>query len=193
MPTLTQEIVVDDALGRVYTASGANIGVLDSVTLQPLPSIGMSAAVHELAFDEVHGLLYVLLNAPSVAIVDTATASVVGSLPSSGAAFGIAVDPGAGRVLAVRAIPRVVQVFENGALVEEITPAGLQPRYVQVNRATGSAWVSDELTGTLSFIAFGAPLTSTPTTTGRSTPSMLMAARGHRQPGPSLTTPATRS
>ena len=155
MPTFPQELVVDDAAGRVYVASGSSIGVLDSLTLQPLPTIGMSASVYELAFDEVNGLLYALLDAPSVAIVDTATASVVGSLPSSGAAFGIAVDPGADRVLVMRGNPSVLQVFEGGALVDEITPEGTQPRYPQVNWATGSVWVSDELTGTLSIIAFG--------------------------------------
>lgn len=156
VPTFTQELVVDDAAGRVYTASGASIGVLDSLTLQLLPSIGMSGSVYELAFDEMHGRLYALLDAPSVAIVDTATATLVGSLPSSGTSWGIAVDPGADRVLAMRGDPSRLQIFEGGALVDEIIPAGIQPRYVHVNRATGSAWISDELTGTLSIIDFAA-------------------------------------
>jgi DNA-binding beta-propeller fold protein YncE len=81
----------------------------------------MSASVNELAFDEVRGRLYAVVDTRDVAIINTATGSEVGTLPGSSGSRGIAVHPAVDRVVVMNGGMRV---FKNGAFVEDVGVGG---------------------------------------------------------------------
>ena len=134
------ELVVDDAAGRVYGAGRTGVIAYDLTTLTTLTTVPTAGGSVDLAFDPAGQRIYsIAATAQPVTIVDTSTLGVAGTLAGDGDGWGIAVDATRDRVFVERT--GRMQVFEGGVESEAIPFRG-QPRSVSVDPVTGDAWLN---------------------------------------------------
>ncbi|MGD9316754.1 MAG: hypothetical protein PVG56_07975, partial [Anaerolineae bacterium] len=149
-------IAVDSAHGRLYTGGeGADrVRIFDADLLQPTGEILTRALP---VADAYHGGLYLVQSGVYLASLDTmtVTAAISDTLPQApgfspnAAAIDAVVDPGSGRLYAIinNGVPgsnngNALHVYEPGTYEKTLSDGERSPIYVDVDPASGQAYVS---------------------------------------------------
>jgi CSLREA domain-containing protein len=142
---LPNKLIVDDVAGRVYGAGRNGVLIFDPATLA-LSTIAITGGSVDLALDAAgHRLYSISQDADEPAtIIDTSTLGVIGTLPGSGAGWGVGVDPLRDRVFVERT--GGLQVFE-GSVQTQTIPFRGQPVSPVVDPTTGDVWLNGLFAG----------------------------------------------
>ncbi len=176
-----QGIAVNAAGTRVYVVNGKAVSVIDTASNTVLATSAVIDGVN-LALNAVDTRLYVTTATSGVAVIDTATMTVITVLPDPSPTFdewngvihapigGIAVDPTSSRVYVTYMTNPEGPLFPIGRIIDgqtnQFLPGGIRagwsglavdPQGRSVFSAWGGVWRFDVLSSVVSYGGFGGP------------------------------------